>query len=65
MSYSQLGQVQNARNALAVSRNLVDSNSGQGYWFDWRLDQILMDEAATLIEQPRSNPTLGDIPSPK
>lgn len=65
MSYSQLGQVQNARNALAVSRNLVDSNSGQGYWFDWRLDQILMDEAATLIEQPHSNPTLGDIPNPK
>ena len=65
MSYSQLGQVQNARNALAVSRNLVDSNSGQGYWFDWRLDQILMDEAATLIERPRSNPTFGDIPSPK
>ncbi|HKW28637.1 MAG TPA: serine/threonine-protein kinase [Verrucomicrobiae bacterium] len=70
MSCSQLGQVQNARNALALSRNLVDSNSGQGnggqgYWFDWRLDQILMNEAATLVEQPRPNPTTGNLPSPK
>ena len=70
MSCFQLGQVQNARNALALSRNLVDSNSGQGnggqgYWFDWRLDQILMSEAATLIEQSRPDSTVGDIPRPK
>lgn len=70
LSYARLGQVQNARNALALSRNLVDSNSGQGnggqgYWFDWRLDQILMNEAAMLIEQPRPDPTIGDNPVPK
>jgi tetratricopeptide (TPR) repeat protein len=51
MSYCELGQVQNASNALALSRNLADRNGGQGYWFDWTLDRILMNEAAALIEE--------------
>ena len=51
MSYYRLGQVQNASNALALSRNLADGNGGRGYWFDWTLDRILMNEAAALIEK--------------
>jgi hypothetical protein len=64
MSDYHLGQLENARAALTLSRNLADSNlhggldpgnGGQGYWFDWTLGQILMSEAATLIEKPRSD----------
>ncbi len=51
MSHCQLGQVQNASNALALSRNLADRNGGQGSWFDWTLDRILMKEAAALIQK--------------
>ena len=51
MSYYQLGQVQNASNALTLSRNLADRNGGQGSWFDWTLGRILMNEAAALIQK--------------
>jgi hypothetical protein len=51
MSYCQLGQLQNATNALALSRNLSNAKGGQGEWFDWALDRILMNEAAALIEK--------------
>jgi tetratricopeptide (TPR) repeat protein len=51
MSYCQLAQMQNARNAFIVGRNLAERNSGQGYWFDWTLDRILLNEAAELIEK--------------
>jgi tetratricopeptide (TPR) repeat protein len=51
MSYYQLGQVQNASNALTLSRNLAERNSEQGSWFDWTLDRILTNEAAELIEK--------------
>jgi hypothetical protein len=51
MSYCQLGQIQNASNALAVTRDLADVNDGQGYWFDWTLDRILMNEAAAMIQK--------------
>ncbi|MGH7970235.1 MAG: tetratricopeptide repeat protein, partial [Limisphaerales bacterium] len=51
LSYCQLGQLQNATNALALSRNLADHNGNQGPWFDWALDRVLMKEGATLIQQ--------------
>lgn len=50
MSYYQLGEVQNASNALALSRDLADRDGGRGSWFDWTLGRILMNEAATLIQ---------------
>ena len=65
MSDYRLGRVQEAHAALALSRNLVDGNGGQGYWFDWTLGRILMKEAATLIEKPASHPTTGEVPGPK
>jgi tetratricopeptide (TPR) repeat protein len=61
MSYYQLAQVQNASNALALSRYLADGNDEQGSWFDWTLNRILMSEAAALIEKQvpaSSNPPL-------
>jgi len=68
MSYYQLGQVQNASNALALSRNLADGNGGRGNWFDWTLDRILMREAAAMIEKqaPASStpPLVGDREAP-
>ena len=50
MSYYRLGQMQNATNALALSRTLADRNNGQGAWFDWALERILMMEAAALFQ---------------
>jgi tetratricopeptide (TPR) repeat protein len=55
MSYYQLGQVQNATNALTLSRKLANRNGGQGAWFDWALNGILMNEAAALIEKQVSS----------
>jgi eukaryotic-like serine/threonine-protein kinase len=50
LSCSHLGQVQNASNALALSRDRADRNSEHGFWFDWTLARILMGEAAAVIE---------------
>jgi hypothetical protein len=55
MSCYQLGQAQNATNAFALSRELVDRNGGQGSWFDWTLVRILMKEAAGLVQQSPSS----------
>jgi tetratricopeptide (TPR) repeat protein len=58
MSRWQLGQVQDASQAFALSRNLADGYGDHGSWFDWTLGRILMNEAAALIEKqvPSSNP---------
>ena len=74
MSFFRLGQVEDARSALAAGRKLVDSNlhggldlgnGGQGYWFDWELEQILMNEAVALVKPPASNPGGGEPSAPK
>ena len=58
MSYHQLGQSENARSELSQCRALIESklNGGldagdgsQGFWFDWRLGEILLREATSLI----------------
>jgi hypothetical protein len=63
MSYYQLGQLQNASNTLAISRNLANAKGGEGEWFDWTLDRILMTEAAALIE--KTAPSSSSRPLPK
>ena len=59
MSYYQLGQLEEARSELAQSREMIDNKfkagldegDGNGYWFDWLLGRILLDEASSMIEQ--------------
>jgi serine/threonine protein kinase/tetratricopeptide (TPR) repeat protein len=59
MSYHQLGQTEQARSALAKSRELVEerwetpftaSHDSSGWWYDWFLARILEREAAATIE---------------
>jgi len=61
MAYHELDQPENAHSELAQSRELIESklhnglemgNGGQGYWFDWMVGKILLDEASTVV---RSN----------
>jgi tetratricopeptide (TPR) repeat protein len=61
MSYSQLGQSDNAHSELVQSRELIenkfktglDLGGGlEGQWFDWVLGRILEREAAADIENP-------------
>jgi hypothetical protein len=59
MSYCQLGQHDEARSELAQSREMIenkfktglDQGDGNGYWFDWVLGNILLQEAGHLIGQ--------------
>jgi len=50
MSCFQLGQAQEANDALSLSRNLAADRGAQGQWFDWALARILMNEAAAAQE---------------
>jgi tetratricopeptide (TPR) repeat protein len=59
MSNYQLGKTSEARLELAQAREIIDNqfksqmNRGtpvQGFWFDWVFAQILLNEAAPLIE---------------
>jgi eukaryotic-like serine/threonine-protein kinase len=59
MSYHQLGQTEQARSALAKSRELVEErwktpftahDDSRGWWYDWFLARILRGEAAATIE---------------
>jgi tetratricopeptide (TPR) repeat protein len=52
MSCFQLGQAQEANDALSLSRNLAAASGAQGQWFDWALARILMNEAAAVHEDP-------------
>lgn len=72
MSYYRLGQFEDARGALAASRNLAESNlhgglglgdGSKGYWFDWTLERILMEQATTLIESKPSQSASRKLPS--
>ena len=59
MSCYQLGQPAEARSELAQSRELIqnkfitglDEGDGNGYWFDWLLGRLLLQEATYLIDQ--------------
>ena len=63
MSHYQLGQLNEARSELAQSREMIenkfktglDQGDGNGYWFDWLLGKILLQEASSLIEQAPPN----------
>ena len=48
--------MQEASDALTLSRNLADSNGAPGSWFDWTLDRILMKEAAASILKQAPSP---------
>jgi hypothetical protein len=59
MSYHQLGQTEQARSALAKSRELVEerwktpftlNTYSRGWWYDWFLARFLEREAAATIE---------------
>jgi serine/threonine protein kinase len=59
MSYHQLGQTEQARSALAKSRELVEerwktpisvNEDSRGWWYDWFLARFLEREAAATIE---------------
>ena len=59
MSYHHLGQTEQARSALAKSRELVEerwktpftvNDDSRGWWYDWFLARILTSEAAAIIE---------------
>jgi serine/threonine protein kinase len=59
MSYRQLGQTEQARAALAKSRQLVEerwktpftvNEDSRSFWYDWFLARFLQREAATVIE---------------
>jgi tetratricopeptide (TPR) repeat protein len=59
VSYHQLGQTEQARSALAKSRDLVEerwktpftvNEDSRGWWYDWFLAGLLEHEAATVIE---------------
>jgi hypothetical protein len=59
MSYHQLGQTEQARSALAKSRELVEerwrmpftaNDNSRGWWYDWFLARLLRGEAAANIE---------------
>ena len=61
MSYHQLGQAEQARSALAKSRELVEERWGtpftvnadsRGFWYDWFFARILEREAAATIGPP-------------
>jgi hypothetical protein len=61
MSYHQLGQAEQARSALAKSRELVEERwktpftvnaDSRGWWYDWFFARILEREAAATIEPP-------------
>jgi hypothetical protein len=57
MSYNQLGQAEQARSALRVSREVVEERwktpfTGNEHWYDWFFAQILEREAAATIEPP-------------
>ena len=65
MACHGLGQGENARSELALSRELIDNkfnarltlgDGNQGYWFDWVLGQILEREAITDLEGVRPSP---------
>jgi hypothetical protein len=64
LSYHQLGQQENARSALAQSRELINAkfqkgldagDGGKGYWFDWVLAQIIEQEAIATIKSPETS----------
>ena len=59
MSYHQLGQTEQARSALAKSRELVEerwktpftvNQDSRGWWYDWFLARFLEREAVAVIE---------------
>jgi hypothetical protein len=59
ISYHQLGRTEEARGALAKSRELVEErcktpftahDDSRGWWYDWFLARILRGEAAATIE---------------
>lgn len=65
MAYHQLGQTDNARAELALSRDMIDhkfkagldaGDGAHGFWFDWILGRILEREAIANIESTSSSP---------
>jgi hypothetical protein len=58
-----------ARSELAHSSKIIDNKfktgldggNGNGYWFDWLLGKILLQEAGSLIQQVPVNKSSAQI----
>jgi hypothetical protein len=63
MAYHQLGRTAEAQAELRNGQGIVESKLSkmrpdrgtpiQGFWFDWAFAQILLREAAALVDMPR------------
>jgi serine/threonine protein kinase len=69
MADYQLGHMDEARSELAHSSKIIDNKfktgldggNGNGYWFDWLLGKILLQEAGSLIQQVPVNKSSAQI----